>query len=488
MEMTRTDNMIQPSYGNSKLSTPKMAGPAGRTLSPHKAGLTFNFKDTVVKYPDEATEWKCIHEICTCEKHKCPGHGKKAHVPFDGTTMYNQDYVEKPLGSRPPPVAPAPYVTTPFAGESTNRADFLKWDLPERERALKAPPPKSLPFDGNTAYRQDYDRKEIERVQGRQREAWKPNPAAFDGTTTAMEFYDEKPLPEKVPQAAQGAYKSLPFEGDTLYRQDYQKWQLEEQRKMEKQKAVCLPESRDFLTEARQEYTNKPLTPAQIRQREVWKGSGAKLQSETTNRADYTEKELEKRAYQQKQAGPMATLPFEGTTTNREDYLRWQLPEHAARPKQAPPKTLKFEGRTMYRSEFDEKPMEKQERRAREEWKAGGPRFDGTTTNRVDYDEKPLEARAPPGALPKHVPLPFEGDTLYRQDYQRWEVEQRKAADKQVYKCMKDDRDFATNYRTEHYHFPVERCPVHDLPRYPNHQVEANREHLFWNERDRRWC
>eukprot|EP00919_Chromeraceae_sp_WS-2016_P017632 GHVR01041919.1.p1 GENE.GHVR01041919.1~~GHVR01041919.1.p1 ORF type:complete len:205 (+),score=61.08 GHVR01041919.1:346-960(+) len=96
----------------------------------------------------------CVDEICTCLKHQCVKKTWRPNpVPFDGNTMYRQEFDSKPLPDRLPPSKPREYIPTKFEGETTNHADYKPW---EHERQPPYKPQRGaqqpVPFEGLYTY------------------------------------------------------------------------------------------------------------------------------------------------------------------------------------------------------------------------------------------------------------------------------------------------------------------------------------------------
>eukprot|EP01067_Filipodium_phascolosomae_P004433 Filipodium_phascolosomae@DN276_c0_g1_i1.p1 len=464
------------------------SGPFGRTASPTKPGIHFGYTDATVKFPTETKERKCVHEICTCDKHVCPHHRKKLNMPFDGTTMYNQDYDEKQLPERQNYIHRGPAVTPfPFEGVSTQREDYIKWNLPEKTPMLPRNAPQSLPFSGTSNYREDYQARDLPKSDIRPREPWRPSDARFDGTTTSMEFYNEKPLPPRAPIGPAGpAPARLPFEGHSNYREDYQRWNMPPQDRIEARRHIPIDDDRDFGTEMRRSYTEKQLALERPRPRE-YAVVPTHFEGESTMRSDFTRKPLPPAPPRVEPPRAGSNMRFDANTTSREDYQAWKMEARAPRPAPLAPRSLPFEGDSLYRSEFVEKPLPAVAARSPHVYQGSGAKFDGTTTNRLDYDAKPLPPRLERQAMGVHQSLPFEGDTMYRQEYQKWAQQVQEPMIRADYRKVADDRDFSTIYRADHRGQQPPRCPVHNLPPYPSEAEAFDREHVFWDQNVRRW-
>lgn len=125
----------------------------------------------------------CVDELCTCGQHKCVP--PKPPVPFEGNSVYRQEYGPKPL---PPPSQPVPVKlppSLPFEGESSYRSQYGPKPLPPPIKPVDVKLPPSLPFEETTAYRSDYG---------------------------------PKPLPPPVKPAEVKLQPSLPFEANSSYR------------------------------------------------------------------------------------------------------------------------------------------------------------------------------------------------------------------------------------------------------------------------------
>jgi hypothetical protein len=109
-------------------------------------------------------------------------------------------------------------------------------------------------------------------------------------------------------------------------------------------------------------------------------------------------------------------LPFEGNSTSHLDYDRKPLPGKTARPPSAYTPGPKFEGTSRYQDEFTAKEMCPFAPVAQAPRPAPVP-FEGQSTSRSDYDAKPLPGRTVRQG-PSYTPGGrFEGESEYHRDF-----------------------------------------------------------------------
>uniref|UniRef100_A0A0G4HCD8 Uncharacterized protein n=1 Tax=Chromera velia CCMP2878 TaxID=1169474 RepID=A0A0G4HCD8_9ALVE len=166
--------------------------------------------------------------------------------------------------------------------------------------------------------------------------------------------------------------------------------------------------------------------------------------------------------------------------------VQWDLPEKSARGAPAASKSIPFEGNSTYKQEYDSKPLPDRVPATKTEWRPNLAAFDGNTTNKTFHDPKPLGAREtfqPRVHTPKRVP--FDGSSNYRDEYKKWELEQRAPPKSVDYRRAPDNRDFGSTYGKDFKKYAFPKCPIHELPPYP--QPPADRYHVFYDDNVQQW-
>lgn len=236
---------------------------------------------------------------------------------FDATSSYRAEYTEKPLEAPSHPAAsqaPAQRYSAPFDGMSETRAVYVAHPV---EVARRGPRPSTssgrehIPFTGSTETRDRFVAHEIEAPHAPQVAASPAprNPHRFEATSTYSSDYDEKQadpsslrwegrgqtpsssqrphlpftgttetrdrfVPHPLDRDSMMPSSPLPpaphvnphkFDGTSSYRSDFVPKQIEQQPHYRPATASApQPDSRDFLSESRKEYTPKAMDASRV--------------------------------------------------------------------------------------------------------------------------------------------------------------------------------------------------------------------------------
>ena len=336
-----------------------------------------------------------------------------------GPKGYNRRDGFKPKNAIPPPV--------PFTAETSNKADFKVWDGAKPSTPFKAknelqPPTESRDFQSESAMR-----------------------------------YVEHPYSKAAPFIpARGAPNTAKFEGQSTAQADFQKWdgvaRAEPFRPVGNQQAMA--ETRDFRSEAREEYGRKDAAPAvSAAPKRGYNPSPVKFSGESEysashhgekgaaatpfipngtnttihpsnerhfdseNRSEYGPKGYNRRdGFKPKNAIP-PPVPFTAETSNKADFKVWDgakpsTPFKAKNELQPPTESRDFQSESAMR--YVEHPYSKAAPFIPARGAPNTAKFDAESTNRSDFQGY-VFAACPAAPLSSDTQKLDSGHLLYHQ-------------------------------------------------------------------------
>lgn len=236
----------EPEYADSMYITPQEARRISRGHAAHPAD--------------------CICTICKCGAHKCPPdrvQGRYKNLQSSYMHDFQGDYVAPERVTRPQFV----HKPRPFDGVTTSQQDYqYQGNQPRRKLCLKADNglgSQGLPFEGLTTNQHDYRKWNSKPAEP----AIKQNSRANilpDGRNFETEFSGQF-VPKggaqrrnRAPTNARTA--SVPFEGETTAQADFKEWNSRPAMSFQHIPSYRpRPDDRNFLTEGRAEYNEKPF-------------------------------------------------------------------------------------------------------------------------------------------------------------------------------------------------------------------------------------
>jgi len=459
----------------------------------------------------------------------------QAKVPFDGQTNYRQDFSPK-QGEVRKPFKPAETVQAgqPFDGTSTTRADYVPHigaeravpvhrsqtasTLPEdRTFATEASANfKNLPAAVRKSFKPDIHAHRIQEnrdfktearasfhpFDGAQRSAsCKPPvtsellPENRDFKTETHANFDNKGIAKVEPvRPPRTTIENLPFDGTTTTRADFKKFDGVKPAESCKPKGVAgsnAPENRDFVTENRGHFTQKPIPKREpYPNKEVYNPSKDDRDFATEVRANMKKIDGDHRRAPIKPSPTVQpNLPFDAASTHALDYhphpaavrKSFKPDVHAHRVQEnrdfktearasfhpfdgaeravsckpqsladLPPENRDFKTET--RANFDNKGYAKAEPVRPPRITIEKLPFDGTTTTRADFHRfdgvKPSESCKPKLTAGSNAPENRDFVTENRGHFTPKPLRPRAPyPNKDVYNPTEDDRDFTTELR-----------------------------------------
>lgn len=163
----------------------------------------------------------------------------------------------------------------PFVGTTTHQDDYKFHGMPRKREPSKLARmdngilEKNLPFEGVTTHQHDFRKwnsappKLMKKEHARDNQ---PDERDFH-TEFSSQFGPKRCNPRKSNAPTEQRARPLPFSGSTSYTDDFKRWGAVEpaQSVMKSRSYRPRPEDRDFLTECRGEYTEKPFDVAPAR-------------------------------------------------------------------------------------------------------------------------------------------------------------------------------------------------------------------------------
>ncbi|XP_041370457.1 stabilizer of axonemal microtubules 2-like isoform X2 [Gigantopelta aegis] len=346
---------------------------------------------------------KCICEICTCGRHRCPhrpyvqtGYNDRPCMLSEYKTTY-REHCFQPVKSFKP-VQDAVRGDVPLEDKTTNRVDYIAY--PVVKPHLHQPDVYRTP-DGEqdhlTSYVRDYPGKYATPAKAIKREGQHQVPSKFEGEPTYKSDYQKWTLDGRPKKHEQPAWMPPQdeFRGISTFTNDYKRYFCQPPRQsMKPKEAVKVSDSPfDSATGYRDAYIKHPLQAKFSKPQEVYRPSGIPLDGMTTFKKDY-----------------------QGCPGNKADTCK---PSTEAYRSDAP-----LEDLTTFRNDYRKWPMERPYARAADEYKKPEGDMDMKTTHNIAYKQYPLQphvARRPASAT-QRLPGAFDGVTNYSTDYQPWDL------------------------------------------------------------------
>mmetsp|Transcript_53524 Transcript_53524/g.98995 ORF Transcript_53524/g.98995 Transcript_53524/m.98995 type:complete len:294 (-) Transcript_53524:100-981(-) len=144
-------------------------------------------------------------------------------IPFEGQSSYAYDFVKHPL-SKTDPVAARGTSWRPTdapTGTTTYSNHYVRHPLKGPEPPMVVAARQTLPFEGKSSYAQDFVKHPIKPAVVHRPEERMAPPGTFDAITTyASAYVGHMPRP-RTPREGRSAPTSLPFHGNSEYKQEY---------------------------------------------------------------------------------------------------------------------------------------------------------------------------------------------------------------------------------------------------------------------------
>lgn len=371
---------------------------------------------------------RCICQICTCGRHKCP-HNPRGLGYSNGPCTFSEyanKFTPHPLEMRKSckpeekPVAGQ----GPLDDKTTHRVDYVPHPLGEHyvHQGEKYRPPEG-DMDMTTNYNKEFTQKPIEQTKAVRPSEGRKISGKFEGEPTYTADYRKWGLQPREKFTADNSYRppSAPFEGNSNYQTDYIPHPGGMRQSMKPNEMPRTSDQPfDDATDYRDSYKQYPIAPREVREKAVWQPNTAKLDDLSNYRKDFVPKEIGKQASCKPDAAPYSSMaPFEGDTTQRVDFVEWPTERVKLHERE---KYMKPEGdmemNTTTQTDYTRKPLERQQLMRPQDSRRVPGKFDGTTNYQEEYRKWNPE-RVKPVAKEQYSPndAPFEGLPTYQRDY-----------------------------------------------------------------------
>ncbi|XP_070543410.1 stabilizer of axonemal microtubules 2-like [Ptychodera flava] len=346
---------------------------------------------------------RCICEICTCGRHRCP------HRP--------QGTIQKGFG----PCHLSEYANKYKGYPGAARRDNFK----PKEEMIKG----AGPMDGTTTHKKDFIPHPFERPYVHQGEEYQPLPGDMDMLTSYTRDYPGKrAIPAKSAKNLQTRKVPLDkFEADPTYKTDYRKWDIPA-RDLAKGHHVYRPPSAPFegQTTFQRDFQPKrvPLTQS-MRPNETAAQSDTPFDDRTSHRLAYVAHPHQPRFVRTPENYKQNPNRFDGLTTHKRDFIEKQAPKpESFKPSQAPLHSdHPFDDGTTFRRDYKAWEVRPPQVHVPDEWVKPKGDIDTLTTFRRDYPAhhiQPSKAARPPSRS-KFESGPFDDRTNYKTDFRPWD-------------------------------------------------------------------
>lgn len=372
---------------------------------------------------------RCICEICTCGRHRCP-HRPTNHISQgDGQcqlTEYTNVYKAHPLGPRET-FRPnqQPIQGGEFQDKTTQRTDFKPHPL---ERPFVHKPDEYVKPQGEmenqTSYKQEYVEKHGAPAKAIRNEGQRQIPARFEGEPTYRTDYRKwDGAGRQQPYGMQAAWEppKSKFEGQTTFQNDYRRNEIPVRQSFKPVEGAKVSDTPfEDRTSHRDAYIQHAMPPKYVREREQYRPSGAQFDGLSTFKRDYKGAPGEAtHSFKPEGRAFQSEAPFEDGTTNRHDFKRWPMERPYVHAQDAYVKPQgEMEKTTTHQATYREMPIDRVVAHRPHSAKKTSAPFDGTTNYNSDYRKWNGE-RAQAPRQPDYVPnnAPFEGNSTYKGHY-----------------------------------------------------------------------
>ncbi|KAM4747221.1 stabilizer of axonemal microtubules 2 [Rhinophrynus dorsalis] len=402
---------------------------------------------------------KCICDICTCGRHRCP------HIP---TKIYEEsgqpcvltEYLEKypEYGGIEPPKSMKP--KQEYQG---NRGRM----------------------EGITTFRSDYIPYDVINRPVRPREEYQPKPGNIDlGTTYKKDFNSYKIQPVAPVRPVEKQQRNIgKFDTNPTYKDDYRPWDMQK-RELSKPEHVYQPPTVKFgnSTTFQDDFFPKELMPREsFKPLGIAKHSDIPFEGTTSHRISYVPHELEPRFARQKQEYKPSSQPFDDLTTHRLNFkgtngelAKSCKPEHGKVGSSA-----RFEGSTEFKDSFQPWLVSTNRVHRSYEYVPPTTHMELDTTTHLAYVPHQLDFVAPirPVSHGRRSNVPFQGNTTMKDDFRAWEI-RRQEMIKKDHQIQKPSGKFdgLTTFKSHyqpHEINPTQSCKPSNMPLHSSAPFES---------------
>ncbi|XP_073474675.1 stabilizer of axonemal microtubules 2 [Aquarana catesbeiana] len=346
---------------------------------------------------------KCICEICTCGRHRCP------HIPtkiFDksGQPCVLTEYVEKyPQYDNVQP----PNSMKPRHEYQGNRGKM----------------------EGVTTFKSDYIPYDVTNRPVRPHQEYEPKPGHIElGTTYNRDFNAHKIEPVGPARPVENRQINMgKFDTNPTYKDDYRAWDISK-RELAKQEHTYQPPTVKFgnSTTFQDDFFAKEIMPREsFKPPGIAKRNSIPFDGTTNHRTSFVPHEISPRHQRPKEEYKPSSQPFDDLTTHRINF-KGTLGEITKSCKPDYSKVgsnARFQGSTEFRDSFQPWSVAPTQIQKSYEYIPPTTHMELDTTNHLAYVPHHLSYVAPirPVSHGRRSNVPFQGSSTMKEDFQPWE-------------------------------------------------------------------
>ncbi|ESN93707.1 hypothetical protein HELRODRAFT_180571 [Helobdella robusta] len=440
---------------------------------------------------------KCICQICTCGRHKCPHNPNPTVIsgpcPF---SEYTQEYKEHPLEARVN-YKPQYQLKTnqgPMDDMTTHKFDYIPYEV---EKPYKRQTEAWQKPEGNmeviTNYHKDFTEKPLDIIRSFKPEEVKKSLGKFEGEPTYQADYkpwESKPRVKFGPPEPNTQLSDQPFHGNTNYQTDFIPYKTIPSTKSMKPITGPVHSDAPFIdaTDYKESYVQYPIEAKIAKAKVNWQPTDLPPMDDLSSyKKDYIAKDSQKPvSFKPDQTPYSSQAAFDETTTHKTDFMPWLLdlkrPNKRTENYQKPDGQMTFDTTTQLDyPAYPNQPPTRVIPNYQDSFGRDKPRFDATTNYTIDYKRWSVQGTDRVKKLSDYVPsdVPFNGIPTYQTDFVPKQLVFTKSA-RPVQGAFKSDAplDDSTEYKVEFFKKSVEPCPV------PNVKSGADSRYEFVTQDD----
>ncbi|KAM8973729.1 stabilizer of axonemal microtubules 2-like [Pelodytes ibericus] len=347
---------------------------------------------------------KCICEICTCGRHRCPHNPAQIFEKSENPCVVTEYVANYPKHNHIQPLQSM----KPKQEYQGNRGKM----------------------EGITTFRSDYVPHDIVNRRGRAHEEYQAKPGDIDHWTTYTRDFNSYKIQPVAPMRPMEnrQMNTGKFDGNPTYRDDFKPWDIQK-RELAKQEKGYQPPKEKFgnATTFQDDYFSKGVMPRKsFKPPGVAKRSDIPFDAITNHRISYVQYELEPKFARQKKEYKPNSHPFDGLTTHSLSYkgalgeiTRSFKPEHVKVGSNA-----RFEGNTEFKDSFQPWSLPSHYVHKAEEYIPPKTPMEKDTTTSRDYVPHQLSFVAPirPVYHGRRRNVPFEANSTMKEDFRAWQT------------------------------------------------------------------
>ncbi|KAM4677286.1 stabilizer of axonemal microtubules 2 [Discoglossus pictus] len=347
---------------------------------------------------------KCICDICTCGRHRCP------HVP---TQLYQK--------------SGKPCVLTEYVEK------YPQYDNAQPSQSMK---PKEEyqghhgKIEGVTTFKSDYIPYGVVNRPVRPHAEYQPNPAKIDLETTyntTFNSYNVQPVAHARPMERRPTNLGK-FDTNPTYKDDYRPWDIQK-RELSKHDNAYQPPTGKFgnATTFQDDYFPKELMPREsFKPPTLTKRNDIPFDSTTSHRTSYVPYDIGPRFARQKDEYKPSSQPFDDITTHRLNFkgVLGEITKSCKPENGKVGSSARFDGRTEFRDSFLPWSVPPHYVHKSQDYVPPTTHMEIDTTNNLAYVPHKLNpvALIRPVSHGRRSNVPFQGNSTMKDDFRAWEA------------------------------------------------------------------